>query len=83
MSANPTTDSAGLILYHTDGCHLCEIAQALVEQLGIDYQHIDICDNDTLASRYGISIPVLVMDEKELFWPFDAQQLTEFIRSVA
>ncbi|ARD21842.1 MULTISPECIES: glutaredoxin family protein [Shewanella] len=76
------TTESHLILYHTDGCHLCEIAQALVEQLGIHYQHIDICDDENLAARYGVSIPVVSVGDKELFWPFDESQLTDFIRSV-
>lgn len=66
-------------LYHTDGCHLCDIALALIKQSGIDFQHVDICDDAALAVRYGISIPVLVQDDRELFWPFDATQLQEFI----
>lgn len=82
MLTNTMNEKLDLILYHTDGCHLCEIAQSLVEQLGMVYQHIDICDDDLLAERYGISIPVLVMGDKELFWPFDGEQLTDFIRSV-
>ncbi|MCL1065361.1 glutaredoxin family protein [Shewanella olleyana] len=82
MLTNTMNKNSSLILYHTDGCHLCELAQSLVEQLDMSYEHIDICDDDVLAERYGISIPVLVMGEKELFWPFDGEQLTDFIRSV-
>ncbi|MCL1046198.1 glutaredoxin family protein [Shewanella electrodiphila] len=82
MLTNTKTENSDLILYHTEGCHLCEIAQSLVEQLALSYQHIDICDDEVLAERYGISIPVLVMGDKELFWPFDVPQLTDFIRSV-
>lgn len=67
------------ILYHTDGCHLCDIALALVEQTNIDFQHIDICDDASLAERYGTSIPVLTHGKRELFWPFDGEQLQEFI----
>ncbi|WP_228768471.1 glutaredoxin family protein [Shewanella sp. TC10] len=82
MLTNTMNKNSSLILYHTDGCHLCELAQSLVEQLDMSYEHIDICDDDLLAERYGISIPVLVMGDKELFWPFDGEQLTDFIRSV-
>ena len=28
-----------LILFHTDGCHLCEQAWALVEQAGLAVRH--------------------------------------------
>lgn len=71
--------SVAYVLYHTEGCHLCEIAQKLVDQTAINYQHIDICDNASLAERYGMSIPVFVQGERELFWPFDAAQLQEFL----
>ncbi|AZG73968.1 glutaredoxin family protein [Shewanella livingstonensis] len=67
------------VLYHTEGCHLCDIAKALVEQTAIDYRHIDICDNASLVDRYSMSIPVFVQGERELFWPFDAAQLQDFL----
>ncbi|QDE30664.1 glutaredoxin family protein [Shewanella polaris] len=67
------------VLYYTEGCHLCDIAQALIEQTAINYQHIDICENESLAERYGMSIPVFVQGKRELFWPFDAEQLQEFL----
>lgn len=66
-------------LFHTDGCHLCELAAALLQAAKINYQAIDICDDEYLAERYGISIPVLkAPDDSELHWPFDATQLQEF-----
>jgi glutaredoxin len=73
----------GFVLYHTEGCHLCDIAKDLVDQSQIDYQHLDICDDANLSTRYGTQIPVLAHKEKELVWPFDAVQLQEFIRSLA
>ncbi|MGL5048989.1 MAG: glutaredoxin family protein, partial [Shewanella sp.] len=40
---------------------------------------IDICDDEYLAQRYGVSIPVLkAWDGRELHWPFNATQLQEF-----
>jgi glutaredoxin len=73
----------GFVLYHTDGCHLCDIAKDLVDQSQIDYQHLDICVDANLSTRYGTQIPVLAHKEKALAWPFDAVQLQEFIRSLA
>lgn len=71
---------ASYILFHTDVCHLCEQAQALIDILGIDYIKRDICDIDELAERYGTRIPVLLRqaDQSELNWPFDIQQLQQF-----
>jgi glutaredoxin len=73
------SNSVAYVLYHTEGCHLCEIAQALVDQTTINYQHIDICDDGSLIERYGMSIPVFLQGERELFWPFDAAQLQSFL----
>lgn len=68
------------VLYHTEGCHLCELATALLTQADIPFQTIDICDDKELMERYSVLIPVLkTWDERKLFWPFDAQQLQEFI----
>ncbi|PIW62150.1 MAG: thioredoxin family protein [Shewanella sp. CG12_big_fil_rev_8_21_14_0_65_47_15] len=68
------------VLYHTEGCHLCESAAELLAKAGIAFQAIDICDDETLAERYGVSIPVLkAWDDRCLFWPFNATQLQEFI----
>ncbi|QYJ80105.1 glutaredoxin family protein [Shewanella acanthi] len=68
------------VLYHTDGCHLCELAAALLNAAEVDYTAIDICDDEALAKLYGVSIPVLKgADERCLYWPFDAIQLQAFL----
>ncbi|MGI2066567.1 glutaredoxin family protein [Shewanella sp. MF08487] len=72
-------DNRPYLLYHTDGCHLCELAAALLDAAEINYHAIDICDDAYLAQRYGVSIPVLrARDDNELYWPFNATQLQEF-----
>ncbi|MCS6119812.1 glutaredoxin family protein [Shewanella baltica] len=72
-------DNRSYLLYHTDGCHLCELAAALLAAADIGYRAIDICDDEYLAQRYGVSIPVLkTWDDRELHWPFNATQLQEF-----
>ena len=76
-------NSQDYVLYHTDGCHLCELAKELVDNENIQYNHIDICDDDMLAARYGVSIPVVAQGDRTLFWPFDQQQLNNFIRGVS
>lgn len=75
-------------LYSTLGCHLCEVAQAvLVQSACIDEGVIGVCDistEDALIERYGTSIPVLQHNasSKELNWPFDEADLNVFIRSL-
>lgn len=50
------------VLYHTDGCHLCEQAEQLLKPLlssADELQLIDIMSDDSLILEYQISIPVL------------------------
>lgn len=72
-----------LILYGTDGCHLCELAEALLAPLlgSHSCELIDIVDSDALMERYGVRIPVLVRaaDGAELGWPFAEGELREFL----
>jgi hypothetical protein len=53
-----------LILYERNGCHLCEEARVLLdEMLGMDrYARVDIEADDDLVLRYGFRIPVLTLD---------------------
>lgn len=70
-----------VVLYHTDACHLCELAADLLIQANVPYNMIDICDDQSLAEQYGIRIPVvkLVETQTELNWPFDLEALKEFL----
>ncbi|MBE8168052.1 MAG: glutaredoxin family protein [Shewanella sp.] len=73
--------SKRFVLFHTEGCHLCEIAQGMVAQESVDYHHKDICDDEQLAEKYGVSIPVFYdsLNNKELFWPFEQNDVQKFI----
>ena len=64
-----------LILYMTDGCHLCEQAQQLcVQALGRPAREVDIAADPELLDRYGVRIPVLKRADNgaEIGWPFSA-----------
>ncbi|PKH01503.1 thioredoxin family protein [Psychromonas sp. MB-3u-54] len=68
------------LLYFTDGCHLCDDAQRLLQQTSVSYSKVDIIDDPQLVSLYGYSIPVIESDNgNTLNWPFDLQQLNDFI----
>jgi len=69
------------ILYSSIGCHLCEQALEICQQLAISVQVVDIVEDDKLVSLYGTHIPVLERkaDQQQLFWPFTAQQIRELI----
>lgn len=70
-----------LTLYSTEGCHLCEMALELIKQVGLGKQVeiVDIAFDDELFSRYGVTIPVVKVDESEINWPFDILQLQQWL----
>lgn len=73
-----------LILYGTSACHLCEEASAILLPITnascITMLQVDIADEDELMTRYGLRIPVLACNGLELDWPFNAEQIVEFLR---
>ncbi|MCG7529777.1 glutaredoxin family protein [Psychrobium sp. MM17-31] len=72
--------SKEVILYSTDGCHLCELAQAQLDELQVAYRVVDIIDDSELVERYGIRIPVVLnQQQQELGWPFELPQLQAFL----
>ena len=72
-----------LILYFQPDCHLCDDAEILLHASGLaeSYRRVDIETDLELLKRYGIHVPVLKCPDsgRELFWPFDAAQLEQFI----
>ena len=71
-----------ITLYWTAGCHLCEIAQAMLNELSPIYSltiiHIEIGDDAKLVAQYGATIPVLKLtDDSELNWPFSKQDIEQ------
>ncbi|MEH7107789.1 MULTISPECIES: glutaredoxin family protein [Bacillaceae] len=61
-----------LTLYTRNGCHLCEDAMDVLRELEqefaslVDLQEIDISTSDELTERYGLMIPVVLMDGEEV-----------------
>jgi len=74
-----------LILYYQPDCHLCDEAEGLMHDAGLDesYQKVDIETDLELLKRYGIHVPVLqrVDNQEELFWPFDQAALAAFVET--
>jgi flagellar biosynthesis regulator FlaF len=66
MTARPTPPPASrVVLYERAGCHLCDEATALLDQvLGVGrYDRIDIDRDDELVLRYGFRVPVVAVDD--------------------
>jgi hypothetical protein len=78
---------AQFTLYGTSACHLCELAEQLLQQVwqagpSFECDVVDISESDELFERYGLVIPVLRHpDGRELNWPFAAAQLRAFLDS--
>jgi glutaredoxin len=67
-------------LYSRPGCHLCDDARAVVEQvcteLGQSYVEISIDDDPDLRRRYGEEVPVTLVDGAQHdFWRVDPVRL--------
>lgn len=56
------------VLYVREGCHLCEDAGVLLDDmLGTDgWDAVDIATDDDLLVRYAHRIPVLAVDDREV-----------------
>jgi hypothetical protein len=73
-----------LQLFGTSGCHLCDLAEALLVSCldfsQVDVALIDIADDDELVELYGVKIPVLRCSESQklLYWPFDTVAVNGF-----
>jgi hypothetical protein len=72
------------VFYTTEGCHLCEQAWAIVTDQGLvsAMTQVEIIHEEADVARYGIRIPVIKnnLTEKEMGWPFDAEDLTNFTK---
>lgn len=51
-------------LYERDGCHLCDEARVLLDEMLTPdgYARVDIETDDALVLRYGFRIPVIALD---------------------
>lgn len=83
MGRIPVTE---FLLYTTQGCHLCEQAEALLrDQYWFEstWSPAEISDDDALVESYGLRIPVVqcVSNGQELGWPFTQEELANWLAS--
>ena len=72
--------TARITLYGKPGCHLCDDARTVIEQVcgevGTSYDEIDITTSPELMEAYGEQIPVTFVDGRQHdFWRVDADRL--------
>ena len=62
---------AALTIYSRPGCHLCDEMKAIVHRVAdaakppVAVEEIDISTDPDLEARYGLEIPVLLVDGKK------------------
>jgi glutaredoxin len=58
-------------IYSRPGCHLCDQAKAVIEQVGRSHQftleEINIADSPALEEQYGYDIPVVFINGVKVF----------------
>lgn len=63
-------DPTVITLYTREHCHLCETAKQSILELKKNWdfvlEEMDIEQNDELTERYGLMIPVVLMDGEEV-----------------
>ena len=69
-----------VLLYTKPGCHLCDDARQVIEQVcaetGTSYDEVDITTSAELWDAYGEEIPVTFVDGRQHdFWRVDADRL--------
>jgi thiol-disulfide isomerase/thioredoxin len=61
-----------LTIYSRPGCHLCDEMKAVVRRVAqtsgaaISIEEIDISSDPELETRYGLEIPVLLVDGRKV-----------------
>jgi hypothetical protein len=73
-------------MYSRPGCGLCDQARDVIlrqrERTPFAYREVDITGEDALELEYGIRIPVVLVDGRELFEiAVDAAALAEAVRT--
>jgi len=63
---------AALTIYSRPGCHLCDEMKAIVHRVAdaakppVAVEEIDISTDPDLEARYGLEIPVLLVDGRKI-----------------
>ena len=56
-----------VVLFHAQGCHLCERARDVLDRVGAPYESVDITGDDELEARYREWLPVVEIDGARAF----------------
>jgi hypothetical protein len=60
-----------VLMYSRPGCGLCDEARSVIlearEGVTFDFMEVDVSGDDALEREYGLRIPVVLVDGRELF----------------
>ena len=56
-----------VVLFHAQGCHLCDRARDVLDRVGVPYERVDITGDDELEGRYREWLPVVEIDGARAF----------------
>jgi glutaredoxin len=56
-----------VVLFHAQGCHLCERARDVLDRVGVAYESVDITGRPELEERYREWLPVVEIDGVRAF----------------
>lgn len=72
-----------ILLLTTQDCHLCLYAREMISEVDLkEYNliEVDIYSKRDYVDRFWDKIPVLLINERELLWPFSSNQIANFLR---
>jgi len=55
------------VIYTRKGCHLCELARAMLRENGLQPQEIGIDQHEDPRRKYDLCVPVVEIDWRERF----------------
>lgn len=75
---------ASVVLFHSEGCHLCEKARAVLRiELGEGFEEVDIGGDEALETSYREWLPVVEINGKRAFVYFvDPEALRRKLQTV-
>ena len=59
--------SPGVVLFHAQGCSLCDRARDVLDRVGVAYESVDITGDPELEGRYREWLPVVEIDGARAF----------------
>jgi glutaredoxin len=59
--------SRSVVLFHAQGCHLCERARDVLDRVGVPFESVDITGVAELEESYREWLPVVEIDGERAF----------------